>query len=38
LKDYDEKFGHLVEILAPHKDLYVWLNEDEIVKVAKEKH
>lgn len=38
LKVYDEKFGHLVDILAPHKDLYVWLNENEIVKIGKKKH
>jgi len=38
LNVYEAKFGHLVDILAPHKDLYVWLNENEIVKIGKVKH
>lgn len=34
---YERNFGHLVEILKPRKDMYVWINENEISKIVKTK-
>lgn len=31
--DYLPKYGHLVELYYPRKDMYVWINENEIAPV-----